>query len=288
MRKSLDNFIRTEKSAEEQRCMCFAISGNIDMAWVGDEIEKVDGGVAIICLNGRIRVSVNDNVEDMGGRDIITFLSGDMFSVEKASEDFRGFVIIISREYITNVDAHISVTYFLYSRTKPMLTLPVQDMGMMDALCSRLETFTREETTKPYFREIMQCVIMIVLYVLCELYESQPQVKNVGHFRDEELFTEFLHLVEASCRKERMLGFYAQHLSITPKHLSSSVKRISGHSGAEWIDYIVIQNIKRTLRSTSMTISQVADYYNFPNSSFFGKYFKKHTGLTPRRFKAMQ
>ena len=39
---------------------------------------------------------------------------------------------------------------------------------------------------------------------------------------------------------------------------------------------------------TVTTISQVADYYNFPNPSFFGKYFKKHTGLTPRRFKAMQ
>lgn len=267
--------------------MCFGIARDIDTESMRREIGKVNGGVAIICFSGRIQVSVNENIEEMTCRDVITFFSGDMFTVNRVSDDFKGFVIIISRDYITNVDAHISVTYFLHSRSKPMLTLPEEDIAIMEVLCSRLETFTQEETAKPYFNEIMQCVIMIILYVLCELYEKQPQTKHVGNFRDEELFTEFLHLVEASCRKERMLGFYAQHLSITPKHLSSSIKRISGHSGAEWIDYIVIQNIKRTLRTTSMTISQVADYYNFPNSSFFGKYFKKHTGLTPRRFKAM-
>lgn len=288
MRNSLDNFIRTDNSRDEKRCLCFGISDNMDIEYMRSQINRMNGGVAIICLSGRMQVTVNDNVEQMKGRDIITFFSGDMFSVDKLSEDFKGFVIIISRDYITNVDAHISVTYFLHSRSQPILTLPEEDMSMMEVLCTRLETFTKEENVKSYFREIMQCVIMIILYVLCELYENQPHAGHVGHFRDEELFTEFLHLVEESCRKERMLGFYAQRLSITPKHLSSSIKRVSGRSGAEWIDYIVIQNVKRTLKTTSMTISQVADYYNFPNPSFFGKYFKKHTGLTPRRFKAMQ
>lgn len=287
MKSSLDNFIRTDKSSNDKQCICFGISRDMNPEQIRSQTGEVNGGIAIICFDGEMSCSINDIAVQMRRGNITTFLSGDMFSVDSMSDDFRGFVIIVSQYYIINVDAHVSVTYFIHSRFNPMMILPVKDTAVLEALCTRLETFTRE-TPMPYFSEIMQCVIMIVLYVLCGMYENMPQTGRVGHFRDEELFIEFIHLVEASCRRERMLGYYAQRLSITPKHLSSSVKRISGHSGAEWIDYMVVQNIKRTLKTSSMTISQVADYYNFPNSSFFGKYFKKHTGMTPRRFKAMQ
>lgn len=286
MRNSLDNFLRTDTHENEGRCLCFTVSKHTSEREISSRIGEVNGGVAIICMEGNMFVSVNEHAVEMYPRNIVTFLCSDLFSVNHATDDFRGFVIVISKEYIINVDAHVSVTYFVHSRSKPMLTLPVDDMLLLETMCSRLESVTLNPD-RPYFREIMQCVIMIVLYTLCGIYESLPHQQRSGHFRDEELFTEFLLLVEDNCRRERMLGFYAGRLSITPKHLSSSIKRISGHSAAEWIDYMVVQNIKRTLKTSSMTIQQVADYYNFPNSSFFGKFFKKHTGTTPRRFKAI-
>ena len=82
------------------------------------------------------------------------------------------------------------------------------------------------------------------------------------------------------------MGFYARQLCITPKYLTTLIKRISGLSVSEWIDNYVIIGAKTLLKYSTMSIQEIAYYLNFPNQSFFGSYFKRNTGMSPSQYKA--
>ena len=99
------------------------------------------------------------------------------------------------------------------------------------------------------------------------------------------LSEKFLSLVQLNFKKERFLDFYADKLDISAKHLSRTVKETTGYSAVEWIDRYVILEAKVLLKSTTMSIQQISDELNFLSQSFFGKYFKKHTGLSPKDFR---
>ena len=86
-------------------------------------------------------------------------------------------------------------------------------------------------------------------------------------------------------RSERSVKFYADQLCLTPKHLSGVVKEVSGKTVGEWIDELVILEAKALLNSSSMNIQEIADRLNFANQSFFGKYFKHYTGMSPKEYR---
>jgi AraC-like DNA-binding protein len=95
----------------------------------------------------------------------------------------------------------------------------------------------------------------------------------------------FIELVEEHYREERLIGFYADKLCITPKYLSKLVKENTGRSAGEWIENHVILEARALLQSSDMTIQQIAASLNFPNQSFFGKYFKRATGISPKQYR---
>ena len=103
--------------------------------------------------------------------------------------------------------------------------------------------------------------------------------------RGEVIFEEFMELVRQYSKQERNVRFYARRLNITPKYLSTVSKDVSGKTAARWIDEAVILEAKSLLRYSGMSIQEIAYHLNFSTQSFFGKYFKQHTGYSPSRFK---
>ena len=86
-------------------------------------------------------------------------------------------------------------------------------------------------------------------------------------------------------KKERSVSFYANKLCLTPKHLSGVVKEVSGKTAGEWIDRLVILEARAMLKTTEMSIQQIAEHLNFANQSFFGKYFKHYVGISPKEYR---
>ncbi len=98
---------------------------------------------------------------------------------------------------------------------------------------------------------------------------------------------EIVNLVKAHFRKEREVGFYAAKLKLTPKYLSKLIRDNSNKSVNEWINDYILLEAKALLKSTNMTIQQISDELNFPSQSFFGKYFKRLAGVSPRDYRKM-
>lgn len=104
--------------------------------------------------------------------------------------------------------------------------------------------------------------------------------------RKEELFIRFIHLIHNFCPKERKVGFYADKLHITSRYLSSITQNVADKSAKYIIDKHAIQRIKIMLKYSNMSIQDISYELNFPDQSFFARYFKKHTGMTPLEYRA--
>ena len=138
--------------------------------------------------------------------------------------------------------------------------------------------------------EIIGGLIAATIYkvgdILTHYLTEHPEVDSPIHNRAEEYFRQFTELLGEHYKHERSVGFYARQLCITPKYLTTLIKRISGKSVSEWIDNYVILEAKTLLKYSNMSVQEIAYYLNFPNQSFFGSYFKRNAGMSPSQYKA--
>lgn len=99
------------------------------------------------------------------------------------------------------------------------------------------------------------------------------------------MFNKFIQLVNKFSAREHNLDFYASELCVTPRYMSTIVKGVSGKSAKEWIDKSMLTTIEIALRHSNKTAAEIAFDMNFPNTSFFSKYFKRLTGMTPMEYR---
>ena len=103
--------------------------------------------------------------------------------------------------------------------------------------------------------------------------------------RKDEIVSSFLQCVADNYRSHRELGFYADQLNLSLKYMSRVIHQQTGRHPSQWIKDYVVLDAKTMLRSGQFTVQQVADELNFPNQSFFGKYFKEVVGVSPKKWK---
>lgn len=116
----------------------------------------------------------------------------------------------------------------------------------------------------------------------------KPNMTAIKHFdensRQQQFFVRFLEFLSIYCKHERSVQFYADKLRITPKYLSNITNLFTGHSSSVVIDHYVIFHIQETLYVNEYNIKKVSELYHFPSQSFFGRYFKRITGMSPNAF----
>ena len=113
--------------------------------------------------------------------------------------------------------------------------------------------------------------------------EQNRQVTNHSDYT----FHEFIKLLQEHPH-EREVQWFAAQLKITPKYLSEICKQRSGKSAGEWIADVTVAEIKHYLRNTTLSVNEIVEVMHFPNASFFCQYMKKHTGLSPNKFRKLK
>ena len=117
--------------------------------------------------------------------------------------------------------------------------------------------------------------------------ETEPghQEEELSGFHKRRMVDKFIRLVEQSDGRIRKVEDFANQLNITPKYLSTILKEVMNRRPSTYIQHFTMEAIQRRLRFTDMTMQEIANDLNFPNASFFGKYFKEHSGMTPMEYR---
>ena len=103
--------------------------------------------------------------------------------------------------------------------------------------------------------------------------------------RKKELFRNFINQLVESHQVSREVLFYANELGVSCGYLNEICNEVSNHSVKEIIDSAVTTRLKYELSYTSKSIQEIADEYNFPSQSYFCRYYKRMTGVTPSDFR---
>ena len=200
-------------------------------------------------------------------------------------------VFAFTSEFLEKVNLDIKQVVPLVGMLKEtsVVSLTDNEMTVLERALEAVRSVIVNLRHSGFYHEIVRRIIESAIYMIIDVVsrgamrsrQSDAEPKS----RSEEYFRSFIRCLYENYKNERSVTFYASQLRITPKYLTTVIKQVSGRTAAEWIDEYVILEAKNLLRYSSMSVQEVAYALNFANQSFFGKYFKQHTSMSPSQYK---
>ena len=241
-----------------------------------------------LCLEGSTRFNISlREFELIPGRMVIA-LPNQIIEHRQFSANFRGIFFAVSKNLLESLPKVGNVlSFFFFLKDYPCFDLNLHEQEMIKEYHAFIRKRLRNKEDM-YRREVVMGLMQGFFFELCNIFnsyapDSSAVVKSKS--RKEYIFERFYESLIQSYQSERSVKFYADQLCLTPKHLSGVVKEISGKTAGEWIDSLVVLEAKALLKSSELSIQEIADELHFANQSFFGKYFKHHTGMSPKEYR---
>lgn len=201
------------------------------------------------------------------------------------SEDADGFVVFFSSEYYFREYPHGRLSHFPFFNAlipQPVLAVPQEEAQQLHYTWQRLQ---QEYLGQQYLRDQMLSRYLDVLLIqLTRIHQTQHKViETVGG--ELSLLQALENLIEQHYRAHLPVTFYAEQLNITPKHLNEVCKRSLGKTTGRLIQERLVLEAQRLLVHSQLTSTQIATELGFFDNTYFFRFFKKHTGLTPEQFR---
>ncbi len=245
---------------------------------------RLKAQIFVLCLGGEVEASVNLIRHRVKPFDFITILPGSIMQIHRIEGDIRLYFLGFSSDFIQHAIAIRSMKDVLFAvRENPVI--PLQEKGarlMEDYFSLLLKTY--EFCEERPNRELSTHLFSGILLGLGMLYRTKVTSAPTLS-KSEQLSKDFGQLVMQYYMQERQVSFYAKLLGITPSYLCTTIKQVTGKTCIEIISEMVVIDAKAQLKSTDLSIRDIAYSLNFTNMSFFGKYFKRYTGQSPQEYR---
>ncbi|MCR5181034.1 MAG: AraC family transcriptional regulator [Bacteroidaceae bacterium] len=247
---------------------------------------KVEAMLVLSVLKGGIRLRVNLQETNLKEGQVLNIMPGCIFQIVDTTEDFKYFCMIFDQEILDHIQksfgVHLDLIHKYYNFHKH--AVPQESMTLMMSMYMQIKK-ELEQPDYEYKKEVVEryCEIWILKSMSNSVDASVPELSKTAN-RKEQIFRDFLTLLEKNYHQERSIAYYADRLCLTPKYLSTIIKEVSGKHGLQWIDEYVALEAKALLREGHLSVKQVSDSLNFPSQSMFGRFFKKMTGYTPKKY----
>ena len=252
--------------------------------------SRLDAFIIGVGTEGETSLTSNLQEFRLKKNSLFIFNPKDILQVQ-SNDRFKAHLIVITPDFLKriNIDTKRMMPLFLQFGSLPCMELTHAESQSLRSFISMVEQELKGSETD-FSSVIIGGLIAATIYkvgdILTHYLTEHPEVDSPIHNRAEEYFRQFTELLGEHYKHERSVGFYARQLCITPKYLTTLIKRISGKSVSEWIDNYVILEAKTLLKYSNMSVQEIAYYLNFPNQSFFGSYFKRNAGMSPSQYKA--
>jgi len=198
------------------------------------------------------------------------------------SDDFKGVLVLYSKSFLESLSISDAFSRFLSVKSSPFSPVEGESLVSLMNYVQMLRNTIRHKD-HPYRLEVAR--LLTKAFCLGLGYYIHPEQPKDFVSRADEISKAFLDLVKQHCMEERGLGFYADKLCISIKHLSSMLSKSTGKSPSKWIEDYTILKAKQLLSTTKESVANISEMMSFRSQSDFGKYFKRHTGFTPLEFR---
>lgn len=254
----------------------FIVRNNIDKQYLNRYSlypRKIQSGIFMLCVKGNAVVSINLREHDVRENDFIVLLPDSITYVISLSDDILFYYVSVSKEYLTNLD-FIKSTINIY----PIMT--EHPVLSMDAQIAQLykegylllnKAFTLSKKCISHNKELIVAFLTILMQGTTELYAQHKEWLSNQHNRTYELSRKFIQLVIDNYKEQHSVSFYASRLNVSLPHFCTTVKKSVGMTPHEFISSIITLDAKARLKSTDMSVKEIAFTLGFSNLSFFNK-----------------
>lgn len=248
-------------------------------------------GIIGICLRGSAELNLHSYKHQWVKNELVVILPGMLASVRKISPDFSVNFFQISTSLFNDVLSGISrftIDFYFYLRCHYHYPLDDSDMKRYEYFYEL--TYQRAHSSKSWFPRLSVINILRILYLdlYSEFRNNTSQISGESESRKVELTRRFFLLVMDNYKEKQSVSFYADKLCISSKYLTMVVKEISGKPVKDWITEYTLLEIKALLMDSTLSIQEIASKTCFSNQSSLGRFFRKHTGMSPRAYRILK
>ena len=253
---------------------------------------SVNAFILICCDRGEVSISTNSEEFDLKPGTLYINFPGQIMRASRV-DNCAVQVAVIDLNLIRDMSLDVKpmAQKLLALKYAQCMQLEPEAFKETKCLIDSIADEIRNNEEDALSNDILRCLISALFFKVgravdkntgeTKKLDQEAFSKNAGYFK------EFMLLLGANYKKERSVGFYSEQMHLSPKYFTTLIKKASGQTAADWINHYVILEAKNLLKYSTMNVQEIAYSLNFPNQSFFGKYFKHHTGMTPSQYKRL-
>jgi len=247
---------------------------------------NIQGAVLLLVKHGSCSVELDLKKYILTDHSCVVALPNQIARISEISKDIKFICVACSLAMVEDLMTHINeaISLIIKAKQQPILKLDALEYGNILQSFNFLIAKLKSSVQNPYNLQIVQNALLALAYECIGILTKSENIKQPSS-KKEVLFNSFINLVSKNHKQEHSVTFYATNLFITPKYLTRVIDEISHKPAKRWIDEYIALEAKMMLRSTSKSIQEISDELNFPDMSFFGKFFKRMTGISPKAYR---
>ena len=214
----------------------------------------------------------------------IIILPGQVIVQSSLSKGFKGRILLMSRRFIESLDIGRTLTLTATIENRPYYQLKEDAIELTLAFITSCKAMIHSSRSSSVIWDSLRLLTRAFFLSASPMLSQQQGVGTIGPYG--RLTEDFLTLVEREYRNHRELDYYARRLDRNAKYLSRRIKEETGQTATDWIDKCVILDAEAQLLSTKQSIREISESLGFSSQSFFGKFFKRVKGVSPKEFRA--
>lgn len=262
------------------------VVGDTDLRYFEEHSCRTEGGAILFCRRGSATVTV-DQLRDRVTRDtLLLLLPGSILHLNERTDDFRVRFCAFSLELFSEAAYCLDPSFFHILHEHAIIRLPDRIIeGVRNWF--QMASYTYRDRGNIFRNTIIRNRLQnVLLEAFDKTQRFAPDVHSqTGTTRQADLFQRFVALVHEHCTEQREVAFYADRLCISTRYLSTIIRSVAHSTAKEFIDRSVVLEIKMLLGSTELSVQEIAYRLHFPDQSYLGRFFKKHTGVSPTEFR---
>lgn len=253
---------------------------------IPDETRQMACTFVGLCTGGEGHYSVGTVEHRVQANDVIFVPEGQVLGDIRMSKDMTGEALLISHDFLYSVirDVRDVTNLFVFTRENPVLSLSYNEVQMFKEYVSLLRKKVDDQGHQ-YRSQIAGTIIGAMIYDLCNTTSRYVSQGMQRMSKAQEIFQDYIKLVEKNFRTERRVSWYSEQLNISPKTLLEMVKRASQRTPNEWLDVYTTLEIRLLLRHTTKSIKEISEELGFGTQSSLGKFFREHAGVSPTAYR---
>lgn len=212
----------------------------------------------------------------------IYFMGPDQVIVKEQMVQLTSIGIAFTKDFLTFQETSIATLPIIKNPgTFPELVLEETNMILVEDIISKI--MLEYQQPSQWQNRMLGAYLTVLLTHLSRLYDEQASDSGIA--ADKTLLKSFLAKVNERFAELHEVSHYASLLHISAGHLSESVKKQSGKPAIKHIHDRLVMESRRLLMHTNSPIKEIAYNLGFTDASYFNRFFKRETGLTPVEYR---